>query len=348
VQKIPLHIFEQYGNADELKVSPDGAFLAMSGYYTENGTEHAGLFVYDFENNRLEKILDRTKIHVTSFDWMPDGTILYHESVTQNAGILWSIDKDGNVLEKIYEGEPNFGYMDVSPDGTKVSFRAFEKEPGRSPPPSPGDFDPPGTITWFDIPTKEFYEETITYNIYATTRWSAENDYLYYLGIRPSPGIIGKLDVNAGEDVPIVTSDGPLYVSSTFSLNPDGNLMAFALHHDNTNEYESILIMDVENPSQSMTGFSESTIKGMECGFGTILLDEKCVSEAFAKQQGCTVIDGKCVASEEGMMCGPGTEYVEGVCQALKAVKTKTVGDDAPFFDIFVYLDNLISWIFGK
>lgn len=32
----------------------------------------------------------------------------------------------------------------------------------------------------------------------------------------------------------------------------------------------------------------------------------------------------------------------------LVPVQTKTIGDDAPFFGIFVYLDNLISWIFGK
>jgi len=44
-------------------------------------------------------------------------------------------------------------------------------------------------------------------------------------------------------------------------------------------------------------------------------------------------------------ICGKGTILVDGVCQA---VKTDTVGSDAPFFGIFVYLDNLISWIFGK
>ena len=32
----------------------------------------------------------------------------------------------------------------------------------------------------------------------------------------------------------------------------------------------------------------------------------------------------------------------------LTPVQTKTIGDDAPFFGIFVYLDNLISWILGK
>ena len=349
VQKIPLQIFEQCGNANELKVSHDGAFVVMSGHYTEqDGTEQTGLFVYDLESNKLEKIIDMGKVHVTSFDWMPDGTILYHESVTQNAGILWNIDMDGNVLEKIYEGEPNFGYMDVSPDGTSISFRALEKEPGRSPPPSAEDFDPPGTITWFDLPTKEFFEQTITYNIYATTKWSPDNDYLYYLGVRPSPPIIGKLDVKSGEDVPIVVSDKPRYVSSTFSLNPKGNLMVFGLHHDKTNEYESIHIMDVENPSQNMKEFSESSIKDIKCGFGTILLNEQCVSEAFARQQGCTIIDNKCIILEEKgeILCGPGSELVDGKCFPVSEEEPSK--DDAPFFGIFAYLDDLISWIFGN
>ncbi len=47
-------------------------------------------------------------------------------------------------------------------------------------------------------------------------------------------------------------------------------------------------------------------------------------------------------------ICGKGTVLVDGVCQVAKAVKTDTVGSDAPFFGIFVYWDNLISWIFGR
>jgi len=32
----------------------------------------------------------------------------------------------------------------------------------------------------------------------------------------------------------------------------------------------------------------------------------------------------------------------------LDTIQVKTVGDDAPFFGIFVYVDNLFSWITGK
>lgn len=44
--------------------------------------------------------------------------------------------------------------------------------------------------------------------------------------------------------------------------------------------------------------------------------------------------------------CGAGTVSIDGVCQLVR-VDTTAV-DDAPFFGIFVYLDNVISWIFGN
>lgn len=46
--------------------------------------------------------------------------------------------------------------------------------------------------------------------------------------------------------------------------------------------------------------------------------------------------------------CGVDTVSIDGVCQVVKVEKTKTAGDDAPFFGFFVCLDDLISWIFGK
>jgi len=48
-------------------------------------------------------------------------------------------------------------------------------------------------------------------------------------------------------------------------------------------------------------------------------------------------------------ICGRGTILVDGKCAPdYSFEKVKTVGDDAPFFGIFVYIDNFISWIFGK
>jgi len=44
--------------------------------------------------------------------------------------------------------------------------------------------------------------------------------------------------------------------------------------------------------------------------------------------------------------CGAGTVSINGICQVVGG--GISVGSDAPFFGIFVYLDNLISWIFGK
>lgn len=50
----------------------------------------------------------------------------------------------------------------------------------------------------------------------------------------------------------------------------------------------------------------------------------------------------------EDMVCGAGAENIQGICQVMKTDEVKTIGDDAPFFGIFVYLDSLISWMFGK
>jgi len=47
-------------------------------------------------------------------------------------------------------------------------------------------------------------------------------------------------------------------------------------------------------------------------------------------------------------ICGNGTELVDGTCQVIKTEKIKIIGDDAPFFGIFAYLDDLFLWIFGK
>lgn len=75
-----------------------------------------------------------------------------------------------------------------------------------------------------------------------------------------------------------------------------------------------------------------------------------CPEPTFRKNGLCVIekMNFADYASKEltaGDMCGKGTVLVDGVCQV---VKTDTVGSDAPFFGIFVYLDNLISWIFGR
>ena len=59
------------------------------------------------------------------------------------------------------------------------------------------------------------------------------------------------------------------------------------------------------------------------------------------------LLNSKSSNSADEQICSIGTVYVEGICQIVKT-ETKTVGDDAPFFGILVYLDNLISWVFGK
>ncbi len=88
-----------------------------------------------------------------------------------------------------------------------------------------------------------------------------------------------------------------------------------------------IILLDTfgDNDSDGISVFFEYDEDKMAIGSAPIILNSEPES----------IIDER---------CGVDTVSIDGVCQV---VKTKTVGDDAPFFGIFVYLDDLISWIFG-
>ena len=61
------------------------------------------------------------------------------------------------------------------------------------------------------------------------------------------------------------------------------------------------------------------------------------------------LIDNAKMITEQEPVCGTGTILVEGKCQPDYSVgNVKSIGDDAPFFGIFAYFDDLISWVFGK
>ena len=276
-----------------LRISPDGTMLAMNGYYEQNGDEHNGIFLHDFQTGILKQITGQS--HITSLDWMPDNTILYHETVSQTEGILWNMDANGDAIKKVYEGSPNFGYLDVNDDGTKVSFKEIHKEPARRPPPSQEEFVIPGTITWFDMTTKEFFEETIRSPIYATTKWSPDGEHLYYLGVRSSPAIIGKLNINTGEDIPIAMENKNLHIRSEFALNSKLNSMIFSRTSDGSDSYESIFVMDLNSPSADLVQVSEISSRQLMCESGKIVLNEQCVSEKQAIQHGCETVDQKCI-----------------------------------------------------
>ena len=111
--------------------------------------------------------------------------------------------------------------------------------------------------------------------------------------------MIGRLDISSGEDTQLVMGAYPLRVSSVFSLNPDGNLMAFTLHQDKIDEYETITIMELNDPSKNMKYISSSDIEGLECDFRRVLFGEQCVTQAFAKQHGCTIVEGKCIIDSQ-------------------------------------------------
>lgn len=55
------------------------------------------------------------------------------------------------------------------------------------------------------------------------------------------------------------------------------------------------------------------------------------------------IIEEELLVDVKPLCEGPGIIMVDGICQ--KTITEKSSQDDAPFFGIFVYLDNLISWI---
>ena len=71
-------------------------------------------------------------------------------------------------------------------------------------------------------------------------------------------------------------------------------------------------------------------------------------SKVIDKNSNLTCKDVGCTVMTEETVCGAGTVNVKGTCQVIKTERMKTIGDDAPFFGIFAYLDDLISWILGK
>ncbi len=77
----------------------------------------------------------------------------------------------------------------------------------------------------------------------------------------------------------------------------------------------------------------------IRAGDSKVIGDLLCDLGSYFDKGSCVVIDDS--------VCGTGTKLVDGICLP-KAEKIKTVGDDAPFFGIFAYLEDLFSWIFGR
>jgi len=94
-----------------------------------------------------------------------------------------------------------------------------------------------------------------------------------------------------------------------------------------------LLYLSKNNKSQTNTDFIIGTANSR------VIEGSLCTSDT-------TFVKGVCVDDE--IQCGFGTELVDNICQVVKTEKIKTVGDDAPFFGVFVYLDDLFSWVFGK
>lgn len=112
---------------------------------------------------------------------------------------------------------------------------------------------------------------------------------------------------------------------------------------------------DIDNYNLVETGINSGIFSGEITLVGEFdNIDSDGITASFEYEEDITAIGSAPIVlnSESKSIfddrCGVDTVSVDGVCQVVKVEKTKTVSDDAPFFGIFVYLDELFSWIFGN
>lgn len=108
---------------------------------------------------------------------------------------------------------------------------------------------------------------------------------------------------------------------------------------------------DIDNYNLVETGINSGIFSGEIILTGEFdNTDSDGITVSFEYEEDITAIGSASIVlnpepeSVIDVRCGVDTVSVDGVCQVIK---TKTVGDDAPFFGIFMYLDELFSWIFG-
>jgi hypothetical protein len=117
------------------KISPyEDSIIFVGNYFPANEPEemHTDLFKYEIAEGRLYQITrtqftNMTLQWVASFDWMPDGNIVYVETfVKRDTGRhdfqVWLADSDGNKIRKLLSRNIETSIGDVSPDGSKILF----------------------------------------------------------------------------------------------------------------------------------------------------------------------------------------------------------------------------------
>ncbi|GEM_PF-4685982 len=229
------------------KFSPSGDRILFDAYPFSYGVGIDALFIYNIENQTLQRIVNSTSVHfpLGGFDWMPDGNLVYVDRTIENdneLSTLWLIDPNGNKMDMLYSGSEAFGLMDISPDGEKILFiRRIMHTPSQ--------------LVVFDIKKNEF-KTILEEDGIGDVRWSPNGKFILYQHAYGYEGKYGPLS----HALRLTSVDGSLnellYDKGDlmrFVISSDGKFIMFALASDPSGEHK-LVRMEL---TQAIPEFSE-------------------------------------------------------------------------------------------
>lgn len=131
---IPI-VFNSVGN---IHISSDNNSVYFIGQYNVKNDTYQDIFRY-YLNNQSYSLITKNS-HVYSFDFMPDGNLVYLEThsnstrlekdrpvfLVHNYAVLWLASSDGSKIRPIHNGTQLFEGMIASPNGDKIAFSSTD------------------------------------------------------------------------------------------------------------------------------------------------------------------------------------------------------------------------------
>ena len=123
-----------FNSVGDIHISPDNNSVYFIGQYNVKNDTYQDIFRY-YLNNQSYSLVTKNS-HVHSFDFMPDGNLVYLETHSDSTrlekyepiflihsyAVLWLASSDGNKIKPIHNGTQLFDGMVTSPDGGKIAF----------------------------------------------------------------------------------------------------------------------------------------------------------------------------------------------------------------------------------
>ncbi len=260
----------EFNYIENIHVSQDSSAIYFVGQYNNKKVTYQDIFRYDLNNNTYSFITKDS--HVKSFDFMPDGNIVFSEGhynstrlesdrpvfLVRHYDLLWLATADGKKIRPLYNGTAMFSEMSASPDGRKILFESDE-DPNH---PSDngtaiikfglsGGFEPNASyLASFDLMTKKFTILASSRDQYYTNPKWIDGDKIIYdvllhqsvkdraVGVESSPaGVLGMTDLAENSTRVLYGNQQEPYTAPLFgfALGPDGKSVIFGMNYDFSN-----------------------------------------------------------------------------------------------------------------